>query len=107
MIGGATFPAARLTFDGSSDLVVTDTSLENGRSAAIRDYRRNLLANRLGVKADSSQPSYVALGEGATAFNFVRDVVAAGGLGDVSPVWDGTTPGVDHITASGRRSGQS
>ena len=97
MIGGATFRRRGLTFDGSSDLVVTDTLLENGRSAAIRDYRRNLLANRLGVKADSSQPSYVALGEGATAFNFVRDVVAAGGLGDVSPVWDGTTPGVDPI----------
>jgi hypothetical protein len=72
--------------------------LETGRSTAIRDFRRNLLANRLGVKADSSQPAFVALSESATAFNFVRDVVATGGLGDVSPVWDGTTPGVDPTT---------
>jgi hypothetical protein len=98
MIGGATIRRRGLTFDGSSDLVLTDTLLENGRSTAIRDFRRNLLANRLGVKPDSNQPSFVALSEASTAFNFVRDVVAAGGLGDVSPVWDGTTPGLDPTT---------
>jgi hypothetical protein len=98
MIGGTTIRRRGLTFDGSSDLVVTDTLLENGRSAAIRDFRRKLLADRLGVQPDSSQPSFVALGEASTAFNFVRDVVAAGGLGDVSPVWDGTTPGLDPTT---------
>jgi hypothetical protein len=91
-------PSAGLTFDGSSDLVLTDTLIENGRSVAIRDFRRGLLANRLGVQADSSQPSFVALGEASTSFRFVRDVVAAGGLGDVTPVWDGTTPGLDPTT---------
>ncbi len=98
IIGGTTIRRRGFTFDGSSDLVLTDTLLENGRSAAIRDFRRNLLANRLGVQPDSSQPSFVALSEASTAFDFVRDVVAAGGLGDVSPVWDGTTPGVDPTT---------
>ena len=98
MVGGATIRRRGLTFDGSSDLVLTDTLLEDGRSTAIRDFRRNLLANRLGVKPDPSQPSFVALSEASTAFNFVRDVVAAGGLGDVSPVWDGTTPGLDPTT---------
>ena len=98
MIGGATIRRRGLTFDGSSDLVFTDMLLENGRSAAIRDFRRNLLASRLGVQPDSSQPSFVALGEASTAFSFARDVVAAGGLGDVSPVWDGTTPGLSPAT---------
>jgi hypothetical protein len=98
MIGGATLRRRGLTFDGSSDLVLTDTLLENGRSTTIRDFRRNLLANRLGIKPDSTQPSFVALNEASTAFNFVRDVVAAGGLGDVSSVWDGTTPGLDPST---------
>jgi len=98
MIGGASFRRRGLTFDGSSDLVLTDTLLENGRSNAIRDFRRNLLANRLGVKPDSTQPSFIALGEAVTAFNFVRDVVAAGGLGDVFEVWDGTTSGLDPVT---------
>jgi hypothetical protein len=94
MVGGASIRRRGLTFDGSSELVVTDTLLENGRSAAIRDFRRRLMADRLGVEPDSSHPSFVALGEAATAFNFTRDVVAAGGLGDVSPVWDGTAPGL-------------
>jgi hypothetical protein len=98
MIGGATIRRRGLTFDGSSDLVVTDTLLENGRSPGIREFRRKLLAARLGVQTDPSQPSFVALSEAATTFNFVRDVVAAGGLGDVSPVWDGTTPGLDPTT---------
>lgn len=98
MIGGATFRRRGVTFDGSSDLVLTDTLLENGRSPSIRDFRRNLLANRLGIEPDSTHPSFVALSEALTAFNFVRDVVVAGGLGDVSPVWDGTTPGLDPAT---------
>jgi hypothetical protein len=98
MIGGATLRRRGLTFDGSSDLVVTDTLLENGKSAAIRDFRRTMMANRLGVKVDSAQPSFVALSESTTAFRFVSDVVAAGGLGDVSPIWDGVTPGVNPTT---------
>ncbi len=98
MIGGATIRRRGLTFDGSSDLVLTDTLLENGRSPSIREFRRNLLANRLGLEPDSTHPSFVALSEAPTAFNFVRNVVAAGGLGDVSPVWDGTTPGLDPAT---------
>jgi hypothetical protein len=57
-----------------------------------------MMANRLGVKVDSAQPSFVALSESTTAFRFVSDVVAAGGLGDVSPIWDGVTPGVNPTT---------
>jgi hypothetical protein len=94
MVGGCTVRRRGLTFDGSSDMVVTDTLIENGRSAAIRDLRRGLLANRLGIPIDSSQPSFLALSDAATAFRLVHDAVAAGGLGDISPVWDGTAPGV-------------
>jgi hypothetical protein len=93
MIGGATIRRRGLTFDGSSDLVVTDTLIENGRSAAIRDFRRGLMANRLGVPADSSQPTYVALSESRTMFGAVQDALAIGGSGKIAPVWDGTTPG--------------
>jgi hypothetical protein len=94
MCGGATIRRRGLTFDGSSDVVLTDTLIENGRSVAIRDYRRALMANRLGIVPDSSQPSFVALSDPATAFKVVRDALDAGGLGDISPVWDGTAPGV-------------
>jgi len=92
MIGGASLRRRGLTMDGSSDLVVTDTLIENGRSAAIRDFRRGLMANRLGLdKADSTQPSYVALSEASTAFLLVKNAVD---LGDIKPLWDGVTPGV-------------
>jgi hypothetical protein len=98
MIGGATLRRRGLTFDGSSDVVVTDTLIENAHSPAIREFRRKVMTNRLGIEPASSQPSFVALSEGTTAFRLVRDIVNAGGLGDVSPVWDGVTPGLDLAT---------
>jgi hypothetical protein len=98
MIGGCSFRRRGLTFDGSSDLVFTDTLLENGRSPAIRDFRRGLMANRLGIPADSTQASYVALNEAATAFGVIRDALAGGGLGKISSIWDGTTPGLTPAT---------
>jgi hypothetical protein len=99
MIGGCTLRRRGLTFDGSSDLALTDTLIENGRSAAIRDFRRALLANRLGIAADSTQPSFVALSEPQTAYRVVKDALAGGGLGDIAPVWDGSAPGTTLATA--------
>jgi hypothetical protein len=99
MVGGCSFRRRGFTFDGSSDLVVTDTLIENGRSAAIRDFRRALLANRLGIAADSTQPSFVALSEPQTAYRVVKDALAGGGLGDIAPVWDGSAPGTTLATA--------
>jgi hypothetical protein len=98
MIGGCTFRRRGLTFDGSSDLVFTDTLIENGRSAAIRDLRRAMMANRLGIAANSTEPTYVALSEAETAFVVIRDALAGGGLGDISSIWDGTTPGLTPAT---------
>jgi hypothetical protein len=98
MVGGATIRRRGLTMDGSSDLVFTDTLLENGRSAAIRDFRRGLLAGRLGIAADSTQATYVALNEPATAFRVVSDAAAGSGLGDITSLWDGTTPGLTPAT---------
>lgn len=99
MIGGCSMRRRGLTFDGSSDLVVTDTLLENGRSAAIRDFRRGLMAGRLGIPLDSSAPSFVALSDAAPAFQVMKDAISAGGLGNITPVWDGADPGVTLATA--------
>ena len=93
MIGGASIRRRGLTMDGSSDLVFTDTLLENGRSAVIRDFRRGLMAGRLNITLNSSQPSYIALNEPATAFRVVSDAAAGNGLGDITSVWDGIVPG--------------
>ena len=99
MIGGATLRRRGLTFDGSSDLVLTDTLLEDGRSVAIRDFRRGLMAQRLGVAANSTEPTYIALAEPATAFRVITDAVAGGGQGNVTSVWNGVTPGQTSATA--------
>lgn len=98
MIGGCTLRRRGLTFDGSSDLAFTDTQLQNGYSAAIRDFRRGLMANRLGVAADSTEPTYVALSDANTAFGVIQDALTAGGLGEMSPLWDGTTSGITPAT---------
>jgi hypothetical protein len=99
LIGGSTFRRRGLTFDGSSDLVLTDTRLQNGRSPAIRDFRRALLAARLGIPADQEHPSYVQLNDGQRAFQLIRQTLQAGGLGKIDLWWNGQTPGVTATTA--------
>jgi hypothetical protein len=98
LIGGSTFRRRGLTFDGSSDLVFTDTLLENSRSTAIRDFRRTLMANRLGIQANSTESTYVALKDASTAFGIIQSALAGGGLGKLSSIWDGTTPGLTPAT---------
>jgi hypothetical protein len=99
LIGGSTFRRRGLTFDGSSDLVLTDTQLENGRSPAIRDFRRTLLAGRLGVPADQEHPSYVQLFDGQRSFALIRQMLQGGGLGKIDLWWNGQTPGLTPTAA--------
>jgi hypothetical protein len=96
--GGSTFRRRGLTFDGSSDLVLADTQLENGRSPAIRDFRRALLAARLGVPTDQEHPSYVQLFDGQRAFSLIRQTLQGGGLGKIDLWWNGQTPGMTAAT---------
>jgi hypothetical protein len=99
LIGGSTFRRRGLTFDGSSDLVLTDTQLENGRSPAIRDFRRTLMAARLGIPADQEHPSFVQLFDGQRSFALIRQLLQAGGLGKIDLWWNGQTPGLTPATA--------
>lgn len=94
LVGSSTFRRRGLTFDGSSDLVLTDTHLENGRSPAIRDFRRALLAARLGIPTDQEHPSYVQLFDGRQAFALIRQLLQSGGLGKIDRWWNGQTPGI-------------
>jgi hypothetical protein len=92
LIGGSTFRHRGLTFDGSSDLVLTDTLLRSGRSPAIRNFRRTLLAARLGIPADQEHPSFVQLADGRQAFGLIRQTLQSGGLGKIDLWWNGATP---------------
>jgi hypothetical protein len=99
LIGGSTFRRRGLTFDGSSDLVLTDTQLENGRSPAIRNFRRTLLAARLGIPADQEHPSFVQLFDGQRSFALIRQILQGGGLGKIDLWWNGRTPGITPAAA--------
>ena len=99
LIGGSTFRRRGLTFDGSSDLVLTDAQLENGRSPAIRDFRRMLLAARLGVPTDQEHPSFVQLFDGQRSFALIRQMLQGGGLGKIDLWWNGQTPGITPTAA--------
>ncbi|HEX5191933.1 MAG TPA: hypothetical protein VFW09_03960 [Solirubrobacteraceae bacterium] len=99
LIGGCTFRRRGLTFDGSSDLVLTDAQLENGRSPAIRDFRRTLMAARLGVPADQEHPSFVQLFDGQRSFDLIRQTLLGGGLGKIDLWWNGQTPGITPAAA--------
>jgi hypothetical protein len=57
-----------------------------------------MIANRLGISIDSTQPSFVALNEAHTAFTVIQDALSGGGNGKISTIWDGTTPGVTPAT---------
>src|SRR6266487_4452651 len=78
LVGSSTFRRRGLTFDGGSGLVFTDTDLVNGRSPAIANVRRQLMATRLGVRAAETNdfgtmpdPNFVRLSDGIEAFRVV------------------------------------
>lgn len=91
LIGSSTLRRRGLTFDGGSDLVVTDANLVEGRSPAISTFRRSLQAQRLGIPAPSAPPalprtSFVRLSDGVQAFHEIREILRAGGLGVIAPL---------------------
>lgn len=89
MVGSSTFRRRGLTFDGGADLVCTDLSVNDGRSAAITDFRRTLQASRLGIAPPPPPPalppsSWVRLSDGVSAFHQIRETLRAGGLGKIA-----------------------
>lgn len=99
LVGSSTFRRRGLTFDGSSDLVLTDTDLVEGRSPAIASFRRKLLAVRLGTTPSTTnsfgfmpEATYIRLNDGAEAFYVIREMLVAGGLGKIERLWNGIMP---------------
>ena len=94
LIGSSTLRRRGLTFDGSTDLVVTGQELVEGRSPAIAELRRSLQASRLGIPAPApvapgSIPplptsSFIRLSDGVEAFHEIREVLRGGGQGRIT-----------------------
>lgn len=104
LVGSSTFRRRGLTFDGGSDIVFTDTELVNGRCLSITNFRRKLMASRLGISSSETNefgtmpdPDFVRLSDGVEAFYTIRNILIAGGLGKIDRLWNGMTPGIDPI----------
>jgi hypothetical protein len=103
LVGASTFRRRGLTFDGGADVVLTDTQLDRGRSSAIRDFRRRLMATRLGAESQSvgmRGATYARLDDGVEAFYAIKDMLVAGGLGRIELPWTGEIPDTPPPTAS-------
>ena len=101
MVGSSTFRRRGLTFDGGADLVLSDSNLRGGVSPAIRDFRRQIMAKRLGISgevtAGFADPDFVRLGDVKEAAFVVRERLRSGGQGKISGLWNGKTPGVPQL----------
>ncbi|MCC6511052.1 MAG: hypothetical protein IT423_18265 [Pirellulaceae bacterium] len=98
LVGSSTFRRRGLTFDGSYDLAFCDAQVESGGSPAIAAFRRAILAQRLGVTAASTDPTFVRLRDGVESLYAIREFLLAGGLGRIDRLWNGETPGLPMVT---------
>lgn len=91
---GTSAPSRRgLTFDGGTDVVLFDKNLRDGYSMNVRNLRRTCMAQVLGVPASAvvANPatpaaSWVRLGQPASAFAVVKELLDQGGQGLISPI---------------------
>ena len=98
LIGSSTLRRRGLSFDASSDLVLTDTVYERGHCPAIAEFRRRLMASRLGLAAtegNMTQPSYARLRDGVEAYEVVDDMLQNGGAGRIEPLYERPDPNFD------------
>ena len=95
LTGTSHFRRRGMTFDGALDIAAIDRTLAEGYSAAIRTFRQQLMAAKLGVEAPTAPAGasalWVRLARPESAFDAVADLLAQGGLGRCSPVWAGPT----------------
>jgi len=102
LIGSSAFRRRGLTFDGGSDIVLTDTELLGGASPALVGFRRRLMADRLGVNISTEnefgampEPNFVRLRDGVEAFYLIREMLIAGGLGKMDRLYHAPNPSVE------------
>lgn len=92
-VGSTHFRRRGMTFDGSTAIASFDRQLEEGYSKKVRDYRRNLMAAKLGVTApaagQAATADWIRLGRPHSAFDLVSGLLAQGGLGRIQPLWPG------------------
>jgi hypothetical protein len=102
LVGTSHFRRRGMTFDGAADLVSFDRVIEDGYSKKLRQFRRALMATRLGVPVGTGPANataeWAALALPRTAFGVVRNLLGEGGAGLIQPLWEGYNPDVKPAT---------
>ncbi len=96
LVGTSHWRRRGMTFDGGCDVVSMDRHLDaRGVSGAVARFRQELLATRLGIAIPSSPATSTALwtrlAEPESAYDVLRDLLSAGGLGRCQPAFAGPT----------------
>ena len=104
LVGTSHLRRRGMTFDGACDVASVDRNLDDrGASRAIRAFRRQLMATRLGLPVPASPAGasamWTRLATGEGAFDVLADLLSAGGLGDRLPVWAGPPTDTEVIPA--------
>ncbi|HHJ21197.1 MAG TPA: hypothetical protein ENJ84_15435 [Gammaproteobacteria bacterium] len=93
LTGTSHFRRRGMTFDGAADIVSLDLQMANGYSQALQNYRRELMARKLGLEptdpAIRQMSEWTRLAQPASAFSVFKDLVEQGGLGMIDPLWEG------------------
>jgi hypothetical protein len=110
LVGACTLRRRGLTLDGSTDLALTDMTLEEGICPSLQTFRRTLIADRLGIPATSTSafgvmpdPRFVRLADGTQTVALIREQLLSDGLGRIERLWSGVTPGTTPITPLDQR----
>jgi hypothetical protein len=96
LVGTSHFRRRGMTFDGGTDVVSIDRTLDaRGTSAGIARFRQESIARKLGVTipAGPAQSSalWTRLAQPESAFAALAELLSSGGQGRCSPIWAGPT----------------
>ncbi|PZX55355.1 hypothetical protein LV84_02493 [Algoriphagus ratkowskyi] len=98
MVGSGSFRRRGLTFDGSNDLVFTAFDRVHGKVNELKEFRKSILAQRIGVDLSNADDSRNQLLQdfGAT-FQLIREMLVVGGLGKIDRLWNGRTANIPYV----------
>ncbi|HOZ50713.1 MAG TPA: hypothetical protein PLU17_02565 [Chitinophagaceae bacterium] len=95
LIGSSSMHRRGLSFDGSADMVFTDLDTIHGHANSIKQFRKLILSQRIGVSGNATIDSKaVMIDNPALSFKLIREMLVAGGLGKIEPLWNGRTEGI-------------
>lgn len=101
LVGSSSLRRRGLTFDGSTDVVLTDADVQNGVSPAIRNFRLALMQQRLALgpsdRTTLNNAAFSRLQRGRDAFYAIRDLLIDGGYGVLERLWDGRDPHTAYV----------